>query len=275
METLTFKGLKLVAVIALLGVWMGGANAQERAGDAASWLRPFQRANAHYRQGRYDEAAAGYRAMIAGGGDGGPVYYNLGNALMKQGRLGEALWAYECARRWIPRDPDLRANLAYAQSLLSAGVSASVRMPRLIRWATWHGVWSLRELAWGTVGLVWPAAILWMLVGWVPRARRALGWCAGFVTLLGVAACSALLLQTWWEDQPRALTISRGVQVRFAPQGSGTVHFTLPEGTLVRVVSHKSGWAQIQRADGKAGWVEAEAIKPVWGQTPKGSDPRD
>ena len=44
----------------------------------------------------------------------GRLYYNLGNACFKSGKLGEAILWYERARRLLPHDEDIEANLRFA-----------------------------------------------------------------------------------------------------------------------------------------------------------------
>ena len=56
----------------------------------------FDVANAAYADGRYEEAAAGYEALLAEGPNA-TLYYNLGNARFKQGELAQAILNYERA----------------------------------------------------------------------------------------------------------------------------------------------------------------------------------
>ena len=61
----------------------------------------FDAANAAYADGRYEEAAAGYEALLAEG-ENATLYYNLGNARFKQGELAQAILNYERALRLKP-----------------------------------------------------------------------------------------------------------------------------------------------------------------------------
>jgi tetratricopeptide (TPR) repeat protein len=82
-------------------------------GDGPSAL--FIRANGLYGDGKYAEAATAYEQILAQGIESGAVQYNLGNAYLKAGDVGRAVLAYERARRLIPGDPDLAANLGFAR----------------------------------------------------------------------------------------------------------------------------------------------------------------
>ena len=80
--------------------------------DPAAMLR---KANESYNQGDYVSAEELYRKILDAGLQNGKVYYNLGNALFRQGKTGEAIQNYLLARHFIPRSEDLEANLEYAR----------------------------------------------------------------------------------------------------------------------------------------------------------------
>jgi tetratricopeptide (TPR) repeat protein len=223
----------------------------------------FREANAVYRDGRYEDAAGRYEQILERRLENGAVYYNLGNALLKSGRRGEAVWAYLKARRWLPRDPDVAANLEYAQSLVPEAEPVSVAPPRLVRWLAWGVRLTTAELAgWWTVWL-WLTAGCWALCGWWRRGRAVLRPAAWTLTLAGAVIGSALIAKTLMDATPQAVVIEQELAVRFAPQAGGTVHFTLPEGALVRLVHRQAGWVQLRRRDGRAGWARADTLRPL------------
>src|SRR5258706_13098169 len=75
-------------------------------------------ANQLYDAGRFAEAAAAYEKIEL---KTAHVYYNLGNAWFRQTQLGLAILNYAQARRLAPRDPDILANLKFAQQRLGGG----------------------------------------------------------------------------------------------------------------------------------------------------------
>lgn len=234
----------------------------EVAEPARSLPAAFRQANERYRQGQFAQAAEGYHAMLKRGVESGALYYNLGNALLKNGQRGEALWAYLKARTLLPRDPDVHANLTYTQSLLGSGVKESIRPPRVVRWLTLHHRFTTAELAREWIVLWWCLVACRVGSAWVPGARRALGaarWLVGTVTAIFLMA---LVAQTGWVDSaPQAVVIRDQAEVKFAPQNAATTHFTLPEGAVVFVRGRELGWIQIRRADDRAGWVPEDVIR--------------
>ena len=254
---------KLVAgfLIGMMVIGMRTHVASAAVADAAIRAKASG-ANEAYRQSHYDEAILTYQAILDSGVESGPLYYNLGNAFLKNGRTSEALWAYLKANALMPRDPDLAANLSYTRSLHVTAESVSVRASGMVPWLTFGGLCSIDELSTMMLVCFWVAVIAWMLAGWMPRARafmRPTAWLASIAT---AALLTALIVQTVWvEDVPRAVTIGKSVEVKFAPQESGTLHFALPEGAVVRVLGRQFGWVQVARADGKSGWMKEDGLK--------------
>ena len=75
----------------------------------------FKAANALYDAGKFAEAAAAYEKIEP---KTAHVFYNLGNALFREDKLGSAILNYERARQLAPRDPDILANLKFAEQRL-------------------------------------------------------------------------------------------------------------------------------------------------------------
>ena len=57
-----------------------------------------------------------YEAIIREGAENGVIYFNIANSYFKSGELGKAILNYERAKRFIPRDSDLKFNENYALS---------------------------------------------------------------------------------------------------------------------------------------------------------------
>src|SRR5580704_15983420 len=96
---------------AVVLVWLFGLTV---AAVAAS-IDDFKAANQLYNAGKFAEAAAAYEKIEP---KTAHVYYNLGNACFRQNKLGLAVLNYARARQLAPRDPDILANLKFAQQRL-------------------------------------------------------------------------------------------------------------------------------------------------------------
>ena len=78
----------------------------------------FNLADAVYKQERFEEASALFDALKDNApteDDLAKVYHNLGNSLVKEQKLEEAIDAYKSALRINPKDKDTRHNLALSK----------------------------------------------------------------------------------------------------------------------------------------------------------------
>ena len=218
----------------------------------------FKSANALYDAGKFADAAAAYEKIEP---KTAPAYFNLGNALFRQEKYGLALLNYERARRLVPRDPDILANLKFAQQHLAVDElntppTAFRRFAQSVVASRTSDEWSRYELAalWLTV-LAVAGAIWW------PRVRTGMILFAVVAGLTAAATASVLMLQA--RRAPVAIVVTGRADTRFAPATDATVHFQLPEGAKVAIREDRGAWVYAERADGQAGWVKADAIERI------------
>lgn len=78
----------------------------------------FNLGGAIYKQERWKEASAAYAELSkAAGAENPAVFYNWGNAELKQRQLDQAIENYKQSLRLNPNDREAKFNLAYAQKL--------------------------------------------------------------------------------------------------------------------------------------------------------------
>ena len=88
--------------------------------DQTSYEASFNMADAIYKQERYSEANSLFKALSEKTDDKikkSESYHNLGNSLLKEQKLDEAIEAYKNALRNNPKDLDTKHNLAYAMRM--------------------------------------------------------------------------------------------------------------------------------------------------------------
>ena len=223
----------------------------------------FVHANALYKDGQYAAAAADYEQLLRSGLESGNLYFNLGNAYFKAGERGKAILNYERAYRLMPSDPDLDANLAYARSLTGAEACAPAVWERLVFPVA--GRMASGRLAWLTSALY--TVLLLALAGYQlwPRRPRWLTYLAAALAALVIVSSTSLAEQVLANDwQRQAVVVANGdTPARFEPADNGTVHFTLKEGSLIRILDTRQGWLQIARCDGRRGWLPKDAVEEL------------
>lgn len=221
----------------------------------------FFRANTHYQEGAFQDAVRDYELLLDAGLESGNLYFNLGNTYFKLGDVGAAIASYERAKRRIPGDPDVEANLAYARSLTGA---EPCEVP------LWQGILFPLRGRLATTTLAWVLSAFYTLAVAVfavhlllpTRPRSVLYAAAGFA-LISVVAGASLADQLIVDEWP-AYAIVVGADetaARFEPADDGTVHFALPQGSKVRITEQREGWLQVARCDGRRGWVPVTALE--------------
>ncbi len=252
----------LCALVLGILFWLGLSTIGVWANSYQQMEADFQSANTDYREGLFLDAAEGYRRLLEQEFESTAVYYNLGNALFKSGRKGEALWAYLRAQRLAPRDGDLRANLEYLRSELTPGTESRMPLAPVLRLLAADGRLATRELATALAVLLWLATLTWIADHWMPALRRLIRPAAGAASISTAILALMLMLQFFAIDRvPYAVTIKDNVQVRFAPVLQATAHYVLPEGSMVRVLGQEDGWLRVRRKDGLLGWVSPGEAK--------------
>lgn len=222
----------------------------------------FYEANRLYAREQYAAAAEKYQELIHAGYRSGHLYYNLGNAYYKQGVKGRAVLYYEKARRLIPQDADLKANLAYVNAgngwLRGVATLAYFFPPNQVYFNASLCFFILATLICAT--LLLPAKVR-------PEGeKRWKPWFQGVFYLVCCLFGLSLVLAglTYYEQsQPQAVVTRTHSPVRFEPNSGGTVYYQLREGNVIKVLEKRGRWLMIQRPDGKRGWMAADALEMI------------
>ncbi len=231
------------------------------AGPLAAQEAFFDEGNRRYQEGDYAGAAELYQRILESGVESGELHYNLGNAWFRLGELGPAILHYERARRIMPRDDDLMANLALARSLTVDQVTPlpGFWLFRVARW--WVDLLSRPALA-AVVTLAWLTAMAALIVVVIGRGDSLPIWsrrtaaAAGIVTLVFGLSLAARELEVGRPDE--AVIMAEEAAVHSAPSGDDELLiFTVHEGTRVRVERRSDAWVEIVLEDGKVGWVRS------------------
>ncbi len=221
----------------------------------------FYTAGVQYKDGRYAEAAASYEEILANGLRSGELYYNLGNSYFKSGQLGKAILNYERAKRFMPRDGDLKSNDEFARTQVQGFIDGQGKsfLEKIL--ANYADYFTADELALGLLflgGLMGCVYLLKLFFHWPSRISFAV---MAVLLLLAVVQITALVIK--FSAQENLAVIIQSVDAKFEPTAKGSVHFSLPEGNKVTVLEQRSDWAKIQRLDGKIGWAEKKSLEKI------------
>lgn len=246
-------GLAAVTLVAL------GAVAGEITSDDPAEL--FVSASQAYESGDYALAIDRYRDLLALGLSSGHLHYDLGNAYLRNGELGQAIASYLRARRQLPRDEDVRANLTFARKSTKDALQPPEPSAVASTLFFWHYSFSPREIATAAVAL---NALLWLCLA--VRLRRpgseSFRWVAVGLLLPLLALIGSLVVRAVMPVRT-AVVIPQEVGATTAPEDESVVRFNLHAGTEVRVRASREEWVRVVLPHGEQGWLRREWVELI------------
>ncbi|KJS30144.1 MAG: hypothetical protein VR64_17660 [Desulfatitalea sp. BRH_c12] len=225
---------------------------------ASEPARTFFDAVEAYKSGDYGAAAEQFESIARTGVRNGRLYYNLGNAYLKDNQLGPAVLWYERAMILMPKDPDLLFNLTHAQSL-TRDAPEELHSPLMRILFFWKYQLSAQAIIYLALGF---NLLFWMLLGlqrWLHRRglARAILLVAGAALLFSATAGFNYLEAG---QASRAIVLAELVAVRSGLEPNSTELFILHAGAKVKVLKQRNAHYQVRYGADKIGWVDQKEI---------------
>lgn len=252
----------------LAALWAGmAALVSAETVDRARLLEAWRRASEAYRQGNFAEARRGFEALSQAGFRHPDLFYNLGNAYYREGRIGRAVWMFEKALRMQPRHDDARRNLELIRPGLD--IEATSASSFLILPFVWvYRLLSVEEWVVATAVSAWVAALCGAvaLLARASPTRRL----AGRISLVGAALallCAFFMApRVYFADTSNwSIVLDQGAVVRDAPSPSAEAYFETTEGERLHAwPAPARGWMKVKRpVDGRTGYLPESALGRV------------
>ncbi|WP_027183363.1 tetratricopeptide repeat protein [Desulfovibrio inopinatus] len=216
---------------------------------------------AAFDRGEYGQAAELFTRLTDEGVSNGPLYYNIGVCRLHEGRIGLARVWFDRAAYYMPSDPDLRQNAAYAAShvgktgdaMPQSTLAALLVLPRILPAPVVYAM----------------AAVLVMLCWIILMVRRlrpnmappALGAASGVIACFAAVCvlCAAVLIwQTVWIRQ--AYVVTEKAEVRSGNTSSATLLAELPDGSAIQLVENMGEYVRVRFGDDRTGWIETTSV---------------
>jgi len=188
------------------------------------------------------------------------VYSNLGNAYYYQGRLPEALWAYEEALQLSPWSRRIAENILIVEMELSLSPVLPGKSI-LEKWIFWRPLlpplfWQI--LLWGSIFGLSLLTAVFILKG---KGHRLFSILLIFLSLFFLMP---LLADHYVDQHPYGRIISE----KTVYSGNGSFYekvqeFPLPPGQNIRVLEIRRDWAFIEWEAGKKGWIEYSGVLTI------------
>lgn len=155
-----------------------------------------------------------------------------------------------------PRDPDIRANLAYALR------QAQAEMPNMPLHADLFGWLNANQwLAVATI-LYWASAVIAGMWIFSVRHRRTLSRLIATSGMLLAISLGGIASWATIAGRAEAVVIESDQEALFAPAEGATVHFVVPKGSIVNVVDRAGEWLRVDCND-RRGWIRIESCQAV------------
>ena len=225
---------------------------------SASIDEAMNKANTHYRENNFNAAIAEYEKLVTEGYQGASLYYNLGNAYYRIGKLGYAVLYFEKALKLSPNDEDIKDNLALANSRTIDKIDS---LPKFFLFEWWESFLALFSVqTWIVISLIIYLLLLvvialYFLAGQIvhPRISFFTGAAVLIVFLVSVSVSAIKLNRE--EKRQEAVIIENSVVVKLSPDEKGKDGFIVNEGLKILLEDQLDEWKKIRLPDGKVGWV--------------------
>ncbi len=225
----------------------------------------FYQGNALYKSGDYANALLTYDKILDMGMESGSLYYNIGNSFFKTGKLGYAVLFYERAKEIMPYDSDLRSNLDFARSLLdetSLEDSYGNFILRVIKRP--FRDFNLDKIAIITVGIYFFTVSILAFSVINPMIAKKMRLFIFVIMIACLYSMTVFGLRYYDEEiQKKGIVLVKDLDCKYEPIDKSSTFFKLREGAEVIILSTGDGWRQVRRSDGKAGWINKEAVEPI------------
>jgi tetratricopeptide (TPR) repeat protein len=224
----------------------------------------FDRANALYEQQAFDSAAIYYEKILESGTTNASVYLNLGNAYFRLKKVGMALLNYEKARQLSPDDPDIIANIKFANSAIIDRLPEpqpsfiGAIMTRL------HTLLPLQTQLWLLFAFLLCLSLLF--TAYLHVSQNARLWII-YVTTIMFCLTAALAVSCGVkiynkENVAYAIVLSPSLDAKNQPNGN-KVLFTVHEGTKFRIRKTLNDWSLVSLPTGVSGWVQTSSLGKI------------
>ena len=256
------SGTLEVAAIDVLGSARSGG-----LGPAPTQVEFYQEGNRLYQEGDFEGALASYLRLVEAGFESGEVYYNIGNTYFKLGDVAPSILYYERARRLLPGDEDVQANLDLARSLTVDEIEPLPRFWLFSAMQWWVGLLP-RTLLIAVVAasyLVGTGVVLLLIL---KRGAQVAVWGRRIALVSGVVfflfGLNLAVRELELGQAQEAVVLQLQVDVLSAPLDDETLTiFTVHEGTKVRIDRLSEEWAEVALEDGRVGWVPVGVLETI------------
>ncbi|MBU1678324.1 MAG: tetratricopeptide repeat protein [Bacteroidetes bacterium] len=218
----------------------------------------MKEANEDFRQNKFSIAIQKYEQILAEDIESTALYYNLGNAYYRTGRLGFAILNYEKGLKLSPYDEDLNYNLQLA-NVRTVDKIKNVPKLFLVEWydallaSTGIFMWSVLVIAFYLLLL---SSILFYYISRKRFVQKISFYLGSSNLIFLVISVSFLVVSLNREASSNyGVLTETEVTVKQSPDTQSNDVFVIHEGIKFEINDELNDWSKIKLSDGKVGWL--------------------
>lgn len=202
----------------------------------------------------FRRVALTYQNLVDKGIKSGPIYYNMGNAWARCDETGQAIAAYQQAKRYMPLNPYIVSNL----QVLGSPESSKPIIEHLLFWQDWIGV---RQKYVISIVLVVLTFAFGIVVLFLPhrRIKRVLGF---FLVLALISLLSTGYDWYRYEYCRYAVVSVSSATPRKGNSEQYELAFTMPPGlgAIAEVLDRRGNWLRLRFAANQDAWLPQDQV---------------
>ncbi len=248
---------RLVLICLLLIATVAVADVQQENDDL------LKNGNGLYTEGKYQEAIDQYSKILANGQHSSELYYNLGNASFREGRLGLAIINYIRASRLDPRDDDIRTNLEFARQFVVDKIEITEETIIFEYINNFFGYFSLDEVTSVTLVLFVLLAIL-VILGVIYRRFEIPMPLITVVIVLLVISTAITTIKIDRDILTRnGVILALSTEIKNGPGAGFDLQVTVHAGLNFKIEREEAGYYLVSFENRLKGWVDKSAVGEI------------
>lgn len=226
----------------------------------------MQKGNEYYKNGQFQSAIDEYDKLVSSGYEGASLYYNLGNAHYRLGKIGYAILYYEKALKFSPSDEDIKHNLTLSKLNLKDKVDS---LPPFFIFNIWEGLLgSFSVSGWTVIVYIFFILLLIPVIAYFfsrNSTQQRISFFSGAV-LFALLLISVVLLTVKMNKEFKikdGIILETAVTAKYGPDTTEKDVFVIHEGLKVRFEDRVDNWVKIKLDDGKVGWIMKHSVGEI------------
>ncbi len=219
----------------------------------------MKKGNEYFLSGDYQKSIEVYEKLIADGFKGASLYFNLGNAYYRVGKIGLSILYYEKAKQFSPNDEDINHNLNFVRLQTKDKIE---KLPAFFLFDWWEVLLSYLHINQLTVFsylffLISLIAITFYVLSNDLKVKR-ISFYSIFVSVtILIISVSFLILKLHREENLKyGVLITSSTFVKSSPDPESKDVFIIHEGLKFKIEDKIENWYKIRLDDGKVGWID-------------------